>query len=42
MNDGTRTLLYKYRRLRQDAQGNLISQYIRTTPGRVIYNKTIR
>ncbi|MBD2294743.1 DNA-directed RNA polymerase subunit gamma [Anabaena sphaerica FACHB-251] len=40
--DGTRTLLYKFRRVRQDAQGNLISQYIYTTPGRVIYNKAIQ
>ncbi|MBV9386900.1 MAG: DNA-directed RNA polymerase subunit gamma [Chroococcidiopsidaceae cyanobacterium CP_BM_ER_R8_30] len=40
-SDGTRTLNYKYRRVREDAAGNLISQYIRTTPGRVIYNNTI-
>jgi DNA-directed RNA polymerase subunit beta' len=39
--DGTRTLLYKFRRVREDAQGNLMSQYIYTTPGRVIYNKAI-
>lgn len=29
------------RRVREDAEGNLISQYIRTTPGRIIFNKTI-
>ncbi|MDF5720383.1 MAG: DNA-directed RNA polymerase subunit gamma [Rhizonema sp. PD37] len=40
-SDGSRTLLYKFRRVREDAQGNLLSQYIRTTPGRVIYNKAI-
>jgi DNA-directed RNA polymerase subunit beta' len=40
--DGSRTVLYKYRRVREDAQGNLLSQYIRTTPGRVIYNKAIQ
>ncbi len=40
--DGTVTRLYKYRRVRQDADGNLISQYVRTTPGRIIYNKTIQ
>jgi DNA-directed RNA polymerase subunit beta' len=40
--DGSRTLLYKFRRVREDAQGNLISQYIYTTPGRVIYNKAIQ
>ncbi|GAA6619396.1 DNA-directed RNA polymerase subunit gamma [Scytonema sp. NUACC26] len=40
--DGTRTLLYKFRRVREDAQGQMISQYVRTTPGRVIYNKAIQ
>lgn len=29
------------RRRREDADGQLISQYIRTTAGRIIYNKTI-
>ena len=41
-NDGSRTLLYKFRRVRHDSQGNLLSQYIYTTPGRVIYNKAIQ
>jgi DNA-directed RNA polymerase subunit beta' len=40
--DGTVTRLYKTRRVRQDADGTLISQYIRTTPGRIIYNKTVQ
>jgi len=40
-SDGTSTLHYKFRRVRLDAQGQLISQYIRTTPGRTIYNATI-
>ncbi|TAE60180.1 MAG: DNA-directed RNA polymerase subunit gamma [Nostocales cyanobacterium] len=40
--DGSRTLMYKFRRVREDAQGNLLSQYIYTTPGRVIYNKAIQ
>jgi DNA-directed RNA polymerase subunit beta' len=40
--DGSQTLVYQFRRIRQDAQGNLISQYIYTTPGRVIYNKAIQ
>lgn len=40
--DGVITRIYKSRRVRQDADGNLISQYIRTTPGRIIYNKTIQ
>ncbi|MBD2137583.1 DNA-directed RNA polymerase subunit gamma [Anabaena sp. FACHB-1237] len=38
----SRTLIYKYRRVREDANGNLISQYIYTTPGRAIYNKAIQ
>jgi DNA-directed RNA polymerase subunit beta' len=40
--DGTVTKVYKFRRTREDNEGNLISQYIRTTPGRIIYNKTIQ
>jgi DNA-directed RNA polymerase subunit beta' len=40
--DGVVTKRYRSRRVRQDADGNLISQYIRTTPGRIIYNKTIQ
>jgi DNA-directed RNA polymerase subunit beta' len=40
--DGAITQLYKFRRIRKDAEGNLISQYIYTTPGRIIYNKTIQ
>jgi DNA-directed RNA polymerase subunit beta' len=40
--DGSRTLIYKFRRVREDSHGNLISQYIRTTAGRVIYNKAIQ
>jgi DNA-directed RNA polymerase subunit beta' len=40
--DGTTTRLYKYRRIRETSTGELISQYIFTTPGRIIYNKTIQ
>jgi DNA-directed RNA polymerase subunit beta' len=40
--DGSRVEVYPYRRLRLDADGILISQYVRTTPGRVIYNKTVQ
>jgi DNA-directed RNA polymerase subunit beta' len=40
--DGTLTQLYEFRRVRLDADGNLISQYIRTTPGRIIYNKAVQ
>lgn len=40
--DGSVIETYPSRRVRKDADGNLISQYIRTTAGRVIYNKTIQ
>ncbi|ABW28583.1 DNA-directed RNA polymerase subunit gamma [Acaryochloris marina] len=40
--DGVVTQTYPSRRIRKDADGTLISQYIRTTPGRIIYNKTIQ
>ncbi len=40
--DGTVTKLYRERRVRETADGTLISQYIRTTPGRIIYNKAIQ
>jgi DNA-directed RNA polymerase subunit beta' len=39
--DGTVTKIYQDRRVRETAEGELISQYVRTTPGRIIYNKTI-
>ena len=42
MNDGTVTKHYRERRVREDETGNLISQFIRTTPGRIIYNKAIQ
>ena len=40
--DGVVTRIYKFRRSRHDADGNLLSQYIQTTPGRIIYNKAIQ
>ncbi|PZV21831.1 MAG: DNA-directed RNA polymerase subunit gamma [Leptolyngbya sp.] len=39
--DGTITEIYPDRRVRLDGEGNLISQYIKTTAGRVIYNKAV-
>ncbi|HIK46765.1 MAG TPA: DNA-directed RNA polymerase subunit gamma [Leptolyngbyaceae cyanobacterium M65_K2018_010] len=39
--DGTITEVYPDRRVRLDSEGNLISQYIKTTPGRIIYNKAV-
>ncbi|MCX5962987.1 MAG: DNA-directed RNA polymerase subunit gamma [Cyanobacteria bacterium] len=40
-DEGVVTRLYEYRRTRHDRDGVLISQYVKTTPGRIIYNKTI-
>ncbi len=40
--DGTVVKTYPNRRVRETADGEIIAQYIRTTPGRVIYNKTIQ
>ncbi|NEO59884.1 MAG: DNA-directed RNA polymerase subunit gamma [Moorea sp. SIO4G2] len=40
--DGMVTKVYNNRRVRETADGELISQYIRTTAGRIIYNKTIQ
>ncbi len=39
---GVVTKFYKHRRVRETAQGELISQYVLTTPGRIIYNKAIQ
>jgi DNA-directed RNA polymerase subunit beta' len=39
--DGTKVKEYAFRRTREDADGNRISQYIKTTPGRVIFNQAI-
>ncbi len=40
--DGSVTKVYRERRVREDAEGHIISQFVRTTPGRIIYNQTIR
>jgi DNA-directed RNA polymerase subunit beta' len=39
--DGTKVKEFDFRRIREDAEGGLISQYIKTTPGRVIFNQAI-
>ncbi|MGF1601422.1 MAG: DNA-directed RNA polymerase subunit gamma [Thermosynechococcaceae cyanobacterium] len=41
-DDGSVISTYPSRRIRESAEGEVISQYIRTTPGRIIYNKTIQ
>jgi DNA-directed RNA polymerase subunit beta' len=40
--DGTIVRRYKFRRIRETKSGEMLSQYIYTTPGRIIYNKTIQ
>ncbi|OIP75413.1 MAG: DNA-directed RNA polymerase subunit gamma [Oscillatoriales cyanobacterium CG2_30_44_21] len=41
LEDGTKVKEFAFRRIREDAEGGLISQYIKTTPGRVIFNQAI-
>jgi DNA-directed RNA polymerase subunit beta' len=41
LEDGTKVKEFEFRRTREDAEGGLISQYIKTTPGRVIFNQAI-
>ncbi len=41
LEDGTVMKYYKQRKVRETADGELLSQYILTTPGRIIYNVTI-
>ena len=38
---GVTTKIYKFRRVREDTEGNIISQYLETTPGRIIYNHAV-
>ncbi len=40
-DDGSITKVYEKRRTREDAEGNVLSQYVLTTAGRSILNKTI-
>ncbi|MBP0000336.1 MAG: DNA-directed RNA polymerase subunit gamma [Cyanobacteria bacterium SID2] len=40
--DGSVWKYYKYSRKRIDADGNVIAQYVRTTPGRIVYNQAIQ
>ena len=38
---GITTKIYKFRRVREDESGNILSQYVETTPGRIIYNHAV-
>jgi DNA-directed RNA polymerase subunit beta' len=39
--DGSVWKYYQGRKVRETADGEQIAQYVHTTPGRIIYNKTI-
>ncbi|MEL6159437.1 MAG: DNA-directed RNA polymerase subunit gamma [Cyanobacteria bacterium J06554_11] len=39
--NGATTKIYKFRRVKEDESGNMISQYVETTPGRIIYNHAV-
>jgi DNA-directed RNA polymerase subunit beta' len=41
LEDGSVMKYYRERKTRETATGELLAQYIYTTPGRIIYNKTI-
>lgn len=41
LGDGTVMKYYRERKIREGVDGEIITQYIQTTPGRIIYNKTI-
>ncbi|MEO8891234.1 MAG: DNA-directed RNA polymerase subunit gamma [Coleofasciculaceae cyanobacterium] len=41
-SDGIITKHYRERRVRETAEGELLAQYIRTTPGRIVYNQAIQ
>ena len=41
LEDGSVMKYYRERKVRETATGELLAQYIYTTPGRIIYNKTI-
>jgi DNA-directed RNA polymerase subunit beta' len=42
LEDGSVLKHYPFRRTREDSEGNPIAQYLRTTPGRILYNKIIQ
>ncbi|ELR97536.1 DNA-directed RNA polymerase subunit gamma [Gloeocapsa sp. PCC 73106] len=41
LEDGTVWKYYRLRKVRETPSGETIAQYIHTTPGRIIYNKTV-
>jgi DNA-directed RNA polymerase subunit beta' len=41
-DDGSVMKYYRERKVRESSTGEVLTQYIKTTPGRIIYNKTIQ
>lgn len=42
LEDGSVLKYYRERKVRESADGEFLSQFVRTTPGRIIYNKTVQ
>ncbi len=40
-DSGATVEMYKFRKVRKDESGEVISQYVKTTPGRIIYNHAV-
>ncbi len=40
-DSGATIEMYKFRKVRKDETGQVISQYVKTTPGRIIYNHAV-
>ena len=40
-DSGATIEMYKFRKVRKDESGQVISQYVKTTPGRIIYNHAV-
>lgn len=41
-DDGTVTKTYRFRRIRETEDGQRLSQYVKTTPGRILFNNTVQ
>lgn len=42
LEDGSVMKHYRLRKVKETAEGEMITQYVKTTPGRIVYNKTIQ
>ncbi|BAD80698.1 RNA polymerase gamma-subunit [Synechococcus elongatus PCC 6301] len=41
-DDGTVTKTYRFRRIRETEDGQRLSQYVKTAPGRILFNNTVQ